>query len=253
MRAFSFRWVAALPLLAALGGCVVAAPPPAASLNPFGAAGTSYEIARPTLRRDRTPATFGPYQPSEVHRGWAAVDEHAEPLRGPYSQYTVTENSKVSFHFADGQGHEATVYSGTQAVTRGVAAGGGRQPGVAPRTAVVGTALIVGAPLGGTTTWHLLLNTPSPTQPGAAYAPAEVGLLTDEQQVQLRIRRVPRGGYPPTANFELLHQEQLVGYLDFSTTRPTVWLRNDLAPDLRFLTATVISAIFVQDDMLPLY
>ena len=65
----------ALPLL--LGGCAVSSVSsllPPTSPNPFAeAGGTRWVLPQAAVRRANTPPSFGPYQVSNLHRGWLST------------------------------------------------------------------------------------------------------------------------------------------------------------------------------------
>jgi hypothetical protein len=277
MKTFASKrwsWVA-LPLLAALNGCVVSslsAQLPPASPNPFeGAAGTELKLPQTAGRWQDTPPGFGPYQVSDLHRGWTRVRSYAsQPLYPgatgspvldlfslPYVQHLTTTRRRSRFHFADDQGHTADVYTTTEGVTKALTI----MPGLneVQRATETFSAVIVGPQLGRTNAWRLLLNLPDYLHQPTLDPTADVGLVGDEEQVLLHIKRIPhpsftmpngrRVPWPVLAapgGLEVLCQQQRVAYIDYATAHPSVWLRNDLPPDLRFLTATTLSAVLLK-------
>lgn len=264
--------------LAALGGCKVATVSsqlPPTSANPFGgAAGTGLVLPVRVARRGDTPPGFGPYRVSELHRGWPSTSTYRKPLRPgatgspvldvlnlPYEQLQTTTTGKSQFHFADSLGHAAEVYATTREVTEGVSftsADGLSQLEQVQKSAVSYSAIIVGPQLGATNAWNLLLSLPTLTR-YPADPTATIGLLGDADHILYRLRLTAHPPLPgrngqllpwPAAagpgGIELLRQGQRVGYVDFATAHPVVWLRGDLSPEEQFLAATTFSATLLR-------
>jgi len=264
-------WWLALPLL--LGGCAVASVSsllPPTSPNPFGdAAGTQWELPRAVARRADTPPSFGPYQVSNLHRGWLSTRTELyqalppatgvavlDLLRRPYLERTRASKGRSSYHFTDDQGHAADVFTTTE--------GPSREQLLSPNLAVGQQAaeqflaILVGAQVGQSAAWYLEL--PQPPYPLRPTDPATVaGRVGDDNRVLLTLQRLahppltlrtgrrvpwPVAGQP--GGIAVLYQQQRIGYIDYATAQPSVWLRNDLPTDLRFLMAACLSAVLLR-------
>jgi len=273
LTSFRFRlgcWLA-LPVL--LGGCAVSSVSsllPATSPNPFAEApGTRWGLPQAAGRRASTPPSFGPYQASNLHRGWlhtrtdlyqalppATGVAVLDVLRRPYLERTRTSKGRSSYHFADDQGHAADIFTTTEGLSR-------EQMliptlGVGPRASEQFSAVLVGAQVGQSAAWYLEL-----PQPPHALRPADstavAGRVGDDTQVLLTLRRLP---HPPLTlrngrrvpwpvidqpgGIAVLYQQQRIGYIDYATAQPSVWLRNGMSADLRFLTAACLSAVLLR-------
>ena len=263
-------WLA-LPLL--LGGCAVSSVSsllPPTSPNPFGdAAGTQWELPHAVARRADTPPSFGPYQVSNLHRGWLSTRtelHQALPpatgvavldlLRRPYLERTRASKGRSSYHFADDQGHAAEVFTTTEGLSREQLLS--PTLGVGQQAAERFSAILVGAQVGQSAAWYLEL-----PQPPHALRPADpaavAGRVGDDTRVLLTLQRLP---HPPLTlrtgrrvpwpvldqpgGIAVLYQQQRIGYIDYATAQPSVWLRNDLPADLRFLTAACLSAVLLR-------
>jgi hypothetical protein len=120
----------------------------------------------------------------------------------------------------------------------------------------------VGPQLGTSNAWDLVLVTTPRSGVERENPTPVIGVVGQGDQVLLRIRLVappapagkslrqqlaplrgPRGA-------EILHQGQRIAYVDYETLAPdlslAIWLRDDLEPSLRFLTATTIAALLFQ-------
>ncbi|GAA3944612.1 hypothetical protein [Hymenobacter algoricola] len=275
----------ALPLL--LVGCATPAYLPHTSANPFGgAAGTQLSVPISKLGPGRKLA-LGPYQVTDVHRGWRSTRTRDQgPLRAgttgspvldvldlPYAQQLSTEDSKLEFQFSTndpaGPPQSAAVYCGRQSVTQSVVAKGlllGQlDPELRSRTTETFNALIVGPKLGQTNVWNLLLTTTNRTGFESDNPTPVIGLVGDADQVLLRIRLVARTPLPASAGrfaqlaqplagpggVEILHEGQRIAYLDYETISSDhtlkLWLRDGLAPELRFLTTTTVATLLMKD------
>ena len=268
-----------LPLLSLLAGCSVARLPDT-SANPFGgAAGTMMALPATRVQLGRTGIKFGPYQTSEVRRGWTNTREGGQvPLRPgasgsavldvlnlPYAQRLTTENSKLQFRIQDDQARTAEVYTTTKVVTQAVEARvpllGQLDPELMSKSTETFNAIIVGPKIGETNAWNLLIATTNRTGFERGNPTPVIGLLGDEDQVLLRLRLVPHGPiitkdgrslpWPAPSipgGIEILHEGRRIGYIDYSVARPFLWLRDDLTPELRFLTATTMATVFMKPE-----
>lgn len=263
-------WLA-LPLV--LGGCAVASVSsllPPTSPNPFGeAAGTQWELPQAVARRADTPPAFGPYQVSNLHRGWLSTRTDVYPalppatgvavldlLRRPYLERTRASKGRSSYHFADDQGHAADVFTTTEGLSRERLLS--PTLGVGPPAAEQFSAILVGAQVGQSAAWYLELPQPPPA-PQPTDPAAGAGRVGDDTHVLLTLERLPhppltlrtgrRVPWPVTnqpGGIAVLYQQQRIGYIDYATARPSVWLRNDVPADLRFLTAACLSAVLLR-------
>jgi hypothetical protein len=270
---FAFRLAGWLILSLLLGSCAVsslASLLPPTSPNPFAeAAATHWELPQAVARRADTPPDFGPYRVSNLHRGWLSTNtelHQALPpatgvavldiLRRPYLERTSASRGRSSYHFADDQGHAADIFTTTERLERA------RQLSptlsVGPPAAEQFSAIVVGASVGPSAAWYLELPLPAPARRPTDPA-AGLGRVGDDTRVLLTLQRMPhppltlRNGHRvpwPVADqpggIAVLYQQQRIGYLDYATARPSVWLRDDLPADLRFLTAACLSAVLLR-------
>lgn len=269
---FAWRIAGWLSLSLLLGSCAVsslASLLPPTSSNPFAeAAGTRWELPQAAARRANTPPDFGPYQVSNLHRGWLSTRtelHQALPpatgvavldiLRRPYLERTSASQGRSSYHFADDQGRAADIFTTTERLERA------RQLSptlsVGPAAAEQFSAIVVGAQVGPSAAWYLELPLAPVLRP--ADPAAGLGRVGDDTHVLLTLERVP---HPPLTlrtgrrvpwpvvdqpgGIAVLYQQQRIGYLDYATARPSVWLRDDLPADLRFLTAACLSAVLLR-------
>ncbi len=260
-----------LPLL--LGGCAVSSVSallPPTSPNPFEEApGTQWVLPQAVVKRADTPPSFGPYQVSELHRGWLSTRTELhqalppttgvtvlDMLRRPYLERTSASRGRSHYHFADDQGHAADIYTTTESLSREQMLS--PTLSVGPPAAEQFSAIVVGAQVGQSAAWYLEL--PAPTQPLRPAAPTAVaGRVGDDTHVLLTLQRLP---HPPLTlrtgrrvpwpapgqpgGIAVLYQQQRIGYIDYATAQPSVWLRTDLPADLRFLTAACLSAVLLR-------
>lgn len=274
MRSLSPFWLAcwlALPLL--LSSCAVSSVSsllPATSPNPFGeAVGTRWGLPQAAVRRAATPPSFGPYQVSNLHRGWLSTRTELhqalpaatgvvvlDMLRRPYLERTRTSKGRSQYHFADDQGHAADVFTTTEGLSREQMLS--PNLGVGPLPTEQFSAILVGAQVEQSAAWYLELpQAPHPLRPADPTAVA--GRVGDDNRVLLTIQRLP---HPPLTlrtgrrvpwpvldqpgGIAVLYQQQRIGYIDYATAQPSVWLRDDISADLRFLTAACLSAVLLR-------
>lgn len=273
MRPFLVRLACWLAWPLVLGGCAVSSVSsllPATSPHPFGdAAGTQWKLPQAVARRADTPPSFGPYQVSNLHRGWLSTRtelHYALPpatgaavldiLRRPYLERTRSSKGRSSYHFADDQGHAADIFTTTEGLSREQMLS--PTLSVGPPAAELFSAILVGAQVEQSAAWYLELpgqpHAQRPTDPTAV-----AGRVGDDTRVLLTLQRIP---HPPLTlrtgrrvpwpvvdqpgGIAVLYQQQRIGYLDYATAQPSVWLRNDISADLRFLTAACLSAVLLR-------
>jgi hypothetical protein len=243
---------------------------PPTSPNPFAeAAGTRWVLPQAAVRRANTPPSFGPYQVSNLHRGWLNTRTEfyqalppatgvavLDLLRRPYLERTRTNKGRSSYHFTDDQGHAADIFTTTEALARERMLS--PNLGVGPPAAEQFSAIVVGPQVAQSTAWYLEL-----PQPLHALQPADptavAGRVGDDAHVLLTLQRIP---HPPLTlrngrrvpwpvldrpgGIAVVYQQQRIGYIDYATAQPSVWLRDDLPADLRFLTAACLSAVLLR-------
>jgi hypothetical protein len=135
-------------------------------------------------------------------------------------------------------------------------------PELRRRTTETFQARLVGPQLGGVNAWDLVLVTTPRSGVERDSPPPVMGVVGQGDQVLLRIRLVAPPAPAPTSlrqqlaslrgpkGAEILHQGQRIAYVDYETVAAdlslAIWLRDDLEPDLRFLTAATIATLLVQ-------
>lgn len=272
-RLFRVRLASLLAWPWLLGGCAVSSVSallPPTSPNPFEEApGTRWALPQAVARRADTPPGFGPYLVSELHRGWLTTRTELhqalppatgvavlDMLRRPYLERTRTSKGRSRYHFADDQGHAADIYTTTEALAREQMLS--PTLGVGPPAAEQFSAIVVGAQVGQSAAWYLEL--PAPPHPLRPADPTAVaGRVGDDTRVLLTLQRLP---HPPLTlrtgrrvpwpapgqpgGIAVLYQQQRIGYIDYATAQPSVWLRNDVSAELRFLTAACLSAVLLR-------
>jgi hypothetical protein len=272
------KLVTSLAWLALLTGCATTRLPQT-SQNPFGGSAGTMFTRKPVVRQvGRQQPAFGPYQASDIRRGWTTTHQRSggvlrpgasgspvlDVLSLPYAQRLTTEDSKMQFSIRDDQGHTADVYTTTKAVTQSVISKvpllGQLDPELLSKTTETFNAIIVGPQLGATNAWNLLLSTTNKTGFERHNQAPVIGLVGDEDQVLLRIKLVPHApvtkkdgtqtawpAWGGPGGIEILHNQQRVGFIDYSAAEVCVWLRDDSSPELRFLTATTLATLLMRD------
>jgi hypothetical protein len=269
-----FRLACLLALPQLLGGCTVASVSsllPPTSPNPFAEApGTKWELPRAAVRRADTPPSFGPYQVSNLHRGWLSTRTTLYPalppatgvavldmLRRPYLERTRISKGRSRYHFADDQGRAADIFTTTEGLSREQMLS--PNLGVGPPPTEQFSAILVGAQVEQSAAWYLELPQPPPSL-RPADPTAVAGRVGDDARVLLTLQRLP---HPPLTlrngrrvpwpvvdrpgGIAVLYQQQRIGYIDYATAQPSVWLRDDISADLRFLTAACLSAVLLRN------
>ena len=273
MRLFLVRLACWLAWPLVLGGCAVSSVSsllPATSPNPFGdAAGTQWKLPQAVARRADTPPSFGPYQVSNLHRGWLSTRTELyqalppatgvavlDMLRRPDLERTRSSKGRSSYHFADDQGHAANIFTTTEGLSREQMLS--PTLSVGPPATELFSAILVGAQVQQSAAWYLEL----PGQPHSlrpADPSAVSGRVGDDTRVLLTLQRIP---HPPLTlrtgrrvpwpvvdqpgGIAVVYQQQRIGYINYATAQPSVWLRDDISADLRFLTAACLSAVLLR-------
>ncbi|SNR29160.1 MULTISPECIES: hypothetical protein [Hymenobacter] len=269
LRPVSVLFLAALGLLSSCAvGLLEPVTPPQ-----FAAGGTALPVLGMTPLVPGQRISFGEFQLGKVQRGWTSTRYYPAGVAGPgatgsevldvltFPAAEVFRNSSSKLQFSLQAGpRRADVYCVDRVTSRELSSitpllGGPLRITRDWKNTFSG--FIIGPEVDAVKVWNVLLA--SSDMPDYRTDPSPVvGVVGRGDSVLLQVRAVVRHTIrhpktnqevalpvPMPIGYEIVLEQQPIGFVDFQMPQPRIWLRNNLPAEVRFLTANTAATVML--------